>query len=88
MPGWVFAGAIRVRGGTSRLMACADTSGPGAALTVPASRPEKSHPGVTAGARSGDDLSYPETSLTKAQEDAAVGIGGFAPVVSYKGLQS
>ena len=87
MPGWVFAGSIRVRGGLEPLMACTDTSCSGAALAMRASRPEKSHPGVTAGARSGNGLSYPETPLTKAQADAAVGIGGFAPVVSYKDWQ-
>ncbi len=53
MPGWVFAGSIRVRDGLEPLMACTDTSCSGAALAMRASRPEKSHPGVTAGARSG-----------------------------------
>ena len=59
MPGWVFAGSIRVRGGLGLLMACTDTLCHCSALTVPASRPEKSHPGVTAGACFGDDLNYP-----------------------------
>ena len=87
MPGWVFAGSIRVRGGLDLLMACTDTSGPGAAWAVPASRPEKSHPGVTAVACSGNSLSYPEPASDKAQADAAMGIGGFAQVVADKGGQ-
>ena len=59
MPGWVFAGSIRVRGGLEPLMACTDTSCPGAALAMRASRPEKSHPGVTAGACSGNTAVVP-----------------------------
>ena len=87
MPGWVFAGSIRVRGGLSLLMTHTDTSGPGAAWAVPASRPEKSHPGVTAGARYGDSLSCLESPSFNMQLAAATGMSEFAQVTASKGRQ-